>query len=61
MVGELFPGLHSSLGAGFYLLGLVNGRAAALVTRNLRDLAAAGEIFAIDVLRPAEALKRYRI
>jgi putative PIN family toxin of toxin-antitoxin system len=36
----------------------INGRAAALVTHNLRDLADAGKAFGIPVIRPAEALKR---
>ena len=36
----------------------INGRAAALVTHNLRDLADAGKAFGIPVIRPGEALKR---
>ena len=36
----------------------INGRAAALVTHNLRDLADAGKTFGIPVIHPAEALKR---
>jgi putative PIN family toxin of toxin-antitoxin system len=36
----------------------INGRAAALVTHNLRDLAEAGKAFGIPVIRPGDALKR---
>jgi putative PIN family toxin of toxin-antitoxin system len=36
----------------------INGRAAALVTHNLRDLADAGNAFGIPVIRPGDALKR---
>jgi putative PIN family toxin of toxin-antitoxin system len=36
----------------------INGRAAALVTHNLRDLAEAGQSFGIPVIRPGEALRR---
>ena len=36
----------------------INGRAAALVTHNLRDLGDAGKAFGIPVIRPGEALKR---
>jgi putative PIN family toxin of toxin-antitoxin system len=36
----------------------INGRAAALVTHNVRDFAAAGNQFGIPVIRPGEALKR---
>ena len=36
----------------------INGRAAALVTHNLRDLADAGKAFGIPVIRPDEALER---
>ncbi|HEY1934881.1 MAG TPA: putative toxin-antitoxin system toxin component, PIN family [Acetobacteraceae bacterium] len=39
----------------------INGRAAALVTHNLRDLAGAGQRFGIQVIRPGEALRRCRI
>jgi putative PIN family toxin of toxin-antitoxin system len=36
----------------------INGRAAALVTHNVRDFAAAGDQFGIPVILPGEALKR---
>jgi predicted nucleic acid-binding protein len=36
----------------------VNGQAAAIVTFNQRDFAPAAGRFGIDVLRPAEALRR---
>jgi putative PIN family toxin of toxin-antitoxin system len=36
----------------------INGRAAALVTFNLRDLVDAGRGFGIPVMRPGDALKR---
>jgi putative PIN family toxin of toxin-antitoxin system len=36
----------------------INGRAAALVTHSLRDLADAGKAFGVPVIRPGEALKR---
>jgi len=39
----------------------INGRAAALVTHNLRDLADAGKAFGIPVIRAAEALKRNNV
>ncbi len=39
----------------------VNGRAAALVTFNRRDFGAAPARFGVDVLTPAEALRRIRI
>jgi predicted nucleic acid-binding protein len=38
----------------------VNGRAAALVTFNRRDFGPAPALFGIDVLTPAEALRRIR-
>jgi len=36
----------------------INGRAAALVTFNLRDFAASGRNFGIPLMRPGDALKR---
>ena len=39
----------------------INGRAKALVTHNLRDLAEAGKAFGIPVIGPAEAVKRCRV
>ena len=39
----------------------INGRAAALVTHNLRDLGDAGKAFGILAIRPGEALKRWGV
>jgi predicted nucleic acid-binding protein len=44
----------------FVLEAAVNGRAAAIVTFNRRDFGAAPARFGIDVLPPAEALRRIR-
>ena len=38
----------------------INGEADALVTYNVRDFASAGDRFAIQILRPAELLKRVK-
>lgn len=38
----------------------INGRAGALVTHNIRDFSDAAGRFGIQVLRPAEVLKRIR-
>jgi len=38
----------------------INGRADVLVTYNVADFAAAGERFGMEILRPAELLKRVR-
>ena len=38
----------------------INGRADALVTFNVGDFAAAGRLFGIPILRPAEVLKEVR-
>jgi putative PIN family toxin of toxin-antitoxin system len=38
----------------------INGRADALVTYNIADFASAGQRFAIEILRPAELLRRVR-
>ena len=38
----------------------INGRADALVTHNIRDFSDAADRFGIQVLRPAEVLKRVR-
>jgi putative PIN family toxin of toxin-antitoxin system len=44
----------------FVLEAAVNGRAAAIVTFNRRDFGAAPARFGIEVLAPAEALRRIR-
>jgi putative PIN family toxin of toxin-antitoxin system len=44
----------------FVLEAAVNGRAAAIVTFNRRDFGAAPARFGIDLLTPAEALRRIR-
>lgn len=44
----------------FVLEAAVNGQAAAIVTFNRRDFGAAPARFGIDVLMPAEALRRIR-
>jgi putative PIN family toxin of toxin-antitoxin system len=38
----------------------INGQADALVTHNIRDFAGAADRFGVQVLRPAEVLKRIR-
>jgi predicted nucleic acid-binding protein len=38
----------------------INGQADALVTHNIRDFSGAADRFGIQVLRPAEVLKRIR-
>lgn len=44
----------------FVLEAAVNGQAAAIVTFNRRDFGAAPATFGIDVLNPAELLRRLR-
>jgi predicted nucleic acid-binding protein len=44
----------------FVLQAAVNGRAAAIVTFNRRDFGAVPARFRIDVLTPAEAIRRIR-
>lgn len=51
------PQLHDP-GDEMVLELAVNGQAAAIVTFNQRDFAPAAGRFGIDVLRPAEALRR---
>ena len=46
---------------GLVLEAAVNGRAAALVTFNRRDFGAAPAGFGIDLLTPAEAIRRIRV
>jgi putative PIN family toxin of toxin-antitoxin system len=38
----------------------INGRASALITHNVRDFGDAGSEFGVPVLRPADALRRFR-
>jgi predicted nucleic acid-binding protein len=38
----------------------INGRASALITHNVRDFGDAASGFGVQVLRPADALRRFR-
>jgi putative PIN family toxin of toxin-antitoxin system len=46
--------------AEMVLEAAINGRADALVTYNIADFASAGDRFSIEILQPAELLKRMR-